>query len=284
MDFNITVCDPSRTSPAFDDVMIAVSAALRDLGHSTVSSCAPQPGHIDVLFGHYLAPQRFPDASVVYQLEQVCEHGLRHGLVQVNALRRHVVWDYSRANVEYLRTLGVQAHYVPIGHHPALQRVRAAPEQDIDVLFYGVGGPRRELVFGELRRAGLHMVHANAVYGAELDALIARSKVVLNLHSRKDFRALESVRVGYLMSNRKAVVAEVNHHDDDDELSAGIVAVPYHRLVEACVGLVRDDTARAALEARAYDVISRRPTAHILTDVLHTVQPLAPRVGAWGPH
>ncbi|MFI5779356.1 hypothetical protein [Nocardia sp. NPDC051570] len=83
--------------------------------------------------------------------------------------------------------------------------------------------------------------------------------------------------------NGKAVVAEVDPDDDDDGLAAGIVAVPYARLVDACAELVRDDTARSALESVGHRIISRRTTAHILDRVLHFAAALDPMAGAWGP-
>jgi hypothetical protein len=284
MQFNVTLSVPEPDVTVFGDPMIAVSAALRDLGHATVNTGGQDPGSINVVFGHYVAPQRFPDTSVVYQLEPVSEHTLRIGHVQVDVLCRHIVWDYSQHNVEQLRARGVHAHYVPVGHHPRLQRVAPVLEQDIDVLFYGNGTPRRFSIMSALRRAGLHAVHVCGVYSDALDPIIARAKVVLNLHAHTEYRALESVRVGYLMSNHKAVVAEIGHSDDDDDLAAGITGVPYPQLVDACVDLVRDDAARAELEAAGFAVISRRPTADILASALHTIEALAPLAGARDPH
>ena len=283
MQFNVTLSHRNRFTPCFHDVMIAVNGALRDLGHTTADTGGPDPDHIDVVFGHYLAPQRFADTSVVYQLEPVCGRTMQNGQVQLDELRRNVVWDYSRHNVEQLRARGVRAHYVPMGYHPWLRRVPTAYEQDIDVLFYGFGTARRNAIITALRRAGLHTVHTIGDYGSALDPTIARAKVVLNLHAHSEYRVLESVRVGYLMSNHKAVVAEVNHNDDDDELGDGIAAVPYHQLVDTCVDLVRDHAARAELETKGFATICRRPTTNVLAEVLHTAAPLDPFAGAWGP-
>ncbi len=283
MRFNVTLSVAEPGVPVFDDVMIAVAAALRDLGHTTVNAGGPDPDSVDVVFGHYVAAHRFPDTSVVYQLEPVSERTLRNNHVQPDMLRRNIVWDYSRHNVEQLRVRGVHAHYVPMGHHPLLERVVPVPEQDIDVLFYGSTTPRRRQTIAALRDAGLHTVHISGIWTDELDPIIARAKVVLNLHAQSEYRALESVRVGYLMTNRKAVVAEVGPADDDDELGDGIVGVPYRNLVDACVELVRDDAARVRLEAAAWDVISRRPMTGVLDGVLHTAAGLDLPVGAWGP-
>ncbi|MBO0878831.1 MAG: hypothetical protein J2P17_00240 [Mycobacterium sp.] len=274
--FNVTRALLKPRRPTFHDPTDSVSAALHDLGHTTISTGAPDAESIDIVFGHHEAPQRFPGTSIVYQLVPVSEYTLRMGWVQPDVLRRNIVWDYSRHNVEQLRARGVHAHYVPIGHHRCLQKVVPAPEKDVDVLFYGSGTPRRLAIVSALRRAGLRVVHIDGVYADALNAIIARAKVVLNLHMYKEYRVLESVQVGYLMSNRKAVVAEVNGYDDDDELGDGIAAVPYRQLVDTCVDLVRDETARTELESAAFSVISRRPTTGVLAEVLHTTEALIP--------
>ncbi|MBU3065205.1 hypothetical protein KO481_27220 [Nocardia sp. NEAU-G5] len=283
MQFNVTLADPRLVTPAFDDVLIAVTAGLRDLGHTTVNAGGHSPDRVDVVFGYHLAAQRFPGRCVAYQLEPVCDATIRQGQVPVELLRPNVVWDYSRRNVEQLLRHGIQAHYVPFGFHPRLQRVAPAPEQDIDVLFYGSLTARRLAIISALRRAGLRVAPVSGSYGEQLDPVIARAKVVLNLHSYREYRVLESVRVGYLLSNRKAVVAEVNAGDDHDDLAAGIAAVRYPELVDACVELVRDDAARTALEAAGFAVITGRPMTAVLDAVLHTAAALDPLAGAWGP-
>ncbi|MBU3065206.1 hypothetical protein KO481_27225 [Nocardia sp. NEAU-G5] len=283
MHFTVALADRQPLTACFHDVMIAIAGGLRQLGHTAVDSHGFDPDRITIAFGYYRTIDRFPERSVVYQLEPVCDWTLRRGQVPVDALRRNVVWDYSRYNVEQLRRCGVEAHYVPIGHHPCLQRVVPAPEQDIDVLFYGAPTARRRLILNELRRRGLRTVAVHDIFGAALDPIIARAKVVLNIHSLRQYHPLESVRVGYLLSNTKAVVAELNRDDDDDDLAAGIAGVPYPRLVDTCIGLVRDDAARSALAAAGHRIISARPTAAVLDAVLHTAAALDPLAGAWGP-
>jgi hypothetical protein len=284
VDFNVALADRRPITQCFDDVMTAFVHSLRDLGHTAANTSASDTDRINLVFGYYLTKDRFPERSIVYQLEPVCDSTLSHGgQVPVEDLRRHIVWDYSRYNVERLRRLGVEAHYVPIGHHPRLERVVPVAEQDIDVLFYGVGTPRRLAILSALRRAGLTVDHVNGTFGTALDPIIARAKVVVNLHALSEYRVLETARVGYLMSNRKAVVAEINHTDDTDDLAAGIVAAPYSQLVDACVELVGNHTARTALEAAGYDVIRRRRTVDILAGVLDTAAAIDPLAGAWGP-
>ncbi len=66
------------------------------------------------------------------------------------------MWDCSAQNVAAIRqaTGHPDVHHVPIGCMPQLTRIAAAPEQDIDVLFYGSVTPRRETVLQALDASG----------------------------------------------------------------------------------------------------------------------------------
>jgi hypothetical protein len=231
MHFNLTQ-PPHRRLPFYLDMMETIGHGLRDLGHTTVDAGGFAADRINMVFAYYTGPQAFPERSIFYQLEPVCDWRMQMGHIPIPRLCSNVVWDYSRLNIERLRHHGVAAHYVPVGHHPAMQYVPVADEEDIDVLFYGVGTPRRMEILSALRYAGLRVSHLDDVFCRDLDPAIARAKIVLNMHARDDYHALESVRVGYLLSNRKAVVAEINHDDDDDELGDGIAAVPLSQLVD----------------------------------------------------
>ena len=82
-----------------------------------------------------------------------------------------------------------------------------------------------------MQRCGLRLVVLDAgtpTFGKERDALIARSRVVLNLH-QYDTHIFEQVRVNYLLINGKVVVSEVA---DDTEIPDA-----YRRLIEPAWGI-----------------------------------------------
>ena len=151
------------------------------------------------------------------------------------------------------------------------------------MLFYGSMTPRREAIFQALAAASLKLVVAFRVYGAERDALIARAKVVLNLHAYDDW-GFEIVRIAYLLSNRKAVVCEANAPEDiDADLRDGLFGVTYGQLVDACRALVQDGDMRRRLERAGWDAFRQRDEVAILRAALTAPRPppsvLAP-VGA----
>ena len=174
--------------------------------------------------------------------------------------RRYEVWDYSEKNIAMLQSQGAnRVRLFQIGHHPRLARIARDVPQDIDVLFYGSFNPRRRAVLGQLRQAGCVVKAVFGVYGAERDALIARSKLVLNLHFYQS-KIFEVVRVFYLLSNARAVVAERGPDTTiDPHYLPGICAVEYADLAASCLQLLSDDSARQQLETRALDTMSQHP-------------------------
>ncbi|HEY5799443.1 MAG TPA: hypothetical protein VIT92_04445 [Burkholderiaceae bacterium] len=219
----------------------------------------------NIVVGAHLLPaaatQSWPAGTIVYNTEQLIEGSswLQDGAL-LDLFARHEVWDYSPHNLAYLRNhdLGQRAHLLPVGFVPELERIPRGAH-DIDVLFYGSLNPRRQHVLDGLRARGLQVVSVTGVYGDERDALIARAKVVLNLHYY-DSKIFEIVRVSYLLANRKAVVAEVGADTViDDAFRDAVAGVPYEALIDTCCKLVADDGARAALEQRGHAIMAAHP-------------------------
>lgn len=77
------------------------------------------------------------------------------------------------------------------------------------------------------------------------------------------------MRVAYLLTNGKAVVAELGEDTKiESDVRDAVYGVPYDRLVDACIELVRDRAQRAALEERAWRVFARRQEEDILAAAL----------------
>lgn len=165
----------------------------------------------------------------------------------------HEVWDYSPKNIDYLRQAGItQVKHLRLGYQRQLARIIKSPNQEIDVLFYGSVAPndRRDVILHSLAERGLRVHRAFACYGSERDALIAKSKVVINIHNY-DTHIFEAVRVFYLLINLIPVVAEVNPSTTIDELMlSGIYPATYDNLVGSCELLVGNEAERQKLAAR----------------------------------
>lgn len=264
MRFAVSIVSPPGYphSAAFAEVALCVHEGLRELGHDSVlSTRLDNRRRTHIVFGAHLLerhPQPLPADAILFNLEQVQEGSKWFGPAYLALLRRHTVWDYSAANVVALEALGVAATEVPIGHVPALERIRPQPA-DIDVLFYGSVNPRRQAVLHRLQERGARVHAVFGAYGAARDALIARAALVLNLHFY-EARVFEIVRVSYLLANGVCVVSETGADPAIEQEFAGAIAfAPYEQLVERCLALRDDPAARAALGARAREAMRARP-------------------------
>ncbi len=139
-----------------------------------------------------------PPGSVVYNFENA---------FQVEDPRElwkgHEVWDFNKANAAKYG-----ATYVPIGYHVSMERFARAKTQDIDVIFTGCMNERRRLVLQELGDRGLNVVVVPpGIYGAQRDALLARSKLALNMLFYED-GVFPALRVAHLVANHVPVLSE----------------------------------------------------------------------------
>jgi hypothetical protein len=255
---------------AFNEVAETVAYGLTRTGFDVTLAVnrLVHPGPPAVIFGaNLLTPeeaQRLPDSVIIYNLEQIGRDNTWCSGTYLGLLQRCTVWDYSHRNVAALQNMGARVIHVPVGYVPELTRIPDNVEQDIDVLFYGSMNPRRSAVIDQLRSLGLRAEAVFGVYGKERDALIARSKVVLNLHYYAT-SIFELVRVSYLLANHKAVVAECHAGTDiDPDLLEAVALADYAQLAATCARLVADGTARAALEERGHRVIAARDVTSYL--------------------
>ena len=277
--FHISLARPAGYlhTEAFREIAEALHFTLLRLGFgSTVGGSAVRPGaRVIVLGGHLLDQSQLaalPPSAILYNLEQLTPELLAHHADYRRALESYEVWDYSEDNVARYATLGLAAKpmLLPIGYVPEWTRIPRREAPEFDVLFYGSVNPRREAILQELRDAGLRVASHFGVYGPERDDLIARSKLVLNIHFY-DAQVFEMVRVGYLLANGVPVVAELGPETRiDPALREAVRAVPKEALADTCLELAYDDQAREALGKRAFTCFS----------ALRLEPRLAPLVGA----
>lgn len=241
---------------------------LRRLGvrafYRETPDCQTRP----IVFGAHLLDQRqleaLPFDAVIYNSEQVDHSSPWLAGPYFQALVRRTVWDYSAENVRRLVALGARSvRHVPLGYVPELVRIAPAAEE-IDVLFYGSLNARRQKILDALKARGLKVTVLFGSYGEERDRAIASSKVVLSVHFYPA-KIFEVVRAAYLLTNMKAVVAECDDTTSlDADLREAVCGVPYDGLVDACVRLVEDPVARAALAQRGHQIFARRREEDIL--------------------
>ncbi len=168
--------------------------------------------------------------KVIYNMEPLSDDCRSFSVGYLDVLRQNTVIDYSQENVKYLKTLGIRAFYMPYGYHDGLVRP-VEEEKTIDVLFVGSFNARRSRLLDGL--AGL--VWVTGVYGDDLDRMVAKAKVVLNIHY-SDSHPLEVARINYLMANHCNVVSEKgNDKALNDQYAEGLHFCEEESIKEVCL-------------------------------------------------
>lgn len=261
-------------SDGFREVTKTLMYGLQSLGYNVViTENNFSTTNINIILGAHLMTadmiDKVPLNSIIYNLEQFDSKSMLNATT-VAMFELFTVWDYSDRNIEQYKNMGCKndVYHVPIGYVPELTCIPKVATQDIDVLFYGSTNPRREKIVEELKQSGLHVVTLFGVYGEERDAVIARAKIIINIHYY-DSSIFEIVRISYLLANHKAVVAECNEGTEfADDLKTAIALAPYEKLVETCIELVKDDEKRQLFEKNGFECFSIRNEADILREVI----------------
>ena len=258
-------------SRCFDEVALALREGLEALdAPATIAHDRSEISGVPIVLGaHLLRPDEIiPGESIVYNLEQIesASNLVSHDYLE--RLRNHRILDYSALNLAALERRGLSATLCTIGYSRALERIEPVAERDIDVLFIGSGGDRRHAILDRLRERGANVVFAFGVYGQERDQLIARARIVLNIHYYAT-AIFEIVRVSYLLANRVCVVSETGADQAlEQPFRDGVAFAGYERLVETCERLLADDQERARLAEAGYEAIRRMPQAEALAGAL----------------
>lgn len=178
--------------------------------------------------------------EIIYNAEPLYDGCRSFSIGYEQILRDNIVLDYNRKNVEYLATLGIKAFHLPYGFHESLIRP-VQSEKDIDILVVGSSNPRRERLLQQFRESELNFVWIKSgAYGRELDELIARAKVILNVHYC-DPHPLEVFRLNYLMANHANIVSEKCWDQEvNKQYESGLRFCSEDELFESCLDAIKN--------------------------------------------
>jgi len=285
MRFAVSIISPPGYihSEAFREVAETLHYALLDLGHdSTLTSEARLPGRQHIVLGSNLLPGYPIDlapGAILYNLEQITPNSPWLNPDLLHVFKRYPLWDYSQENIAQLARLGIPGvERLPIGYVPQLTRIFPADE-DIDVLFIGSVNERRRAILEALRRRGMRVETGFGVYGEERDRLIARAKIVLNVHYY-DSKVFEVVRCSYLLANGRFVISERGRDSEEDKsFDQGLVFAAYDELVRTCDDFLSRPEARANRAIAGLELMGRRPQTAFLAPLIEKLAS-AQRVGS----
>jgi hypothetical protein len=256
--YRIVIIVPAgyKHSLCFTEVAFLLRNSLAANGVScdiTVNDLSPDSINIILgfhllAFGDYLRPYKY----IPYQLEQLsAAEGVFSDNVKNILSRGEAVWDYSPENIEFLRGQGISAKLLPVGFHESMEQVPQAAEKDVDVLFFGSLGDRRQAVLSKLEKtARAPKVKALfGVYGRERDEFIGRSKILLNIHFYQT-KIFEAVRVSYLLNNRCCVVSEES--SVYPYAGVNIPLVTYESLPQKCLDILDNGSEYKSIGEASY--------------------------------
>jgi hypothetical protein len=176
--------------------------------------------------------------EVIYNAEPLYDGCRSFSIGYEQVLRDNIVLDYNRKNVEYLKTLGIEAFHCPYGFHESLVRP-VEVKKNIDILVVGSANPRREKLLKQFFRHDLKFLWVKSgAYGKNLDQIIAAAKVILNVHYC-DPHPLEVFRLNYLMANHANVVSERCWDENvNRQYESGLRFCSEHELLETCLDAI----------------------------------------------
>ncbi len=283
--FNICALNGSA---AFRECMMFCYHGIASMGYETTITDYLMPDAINIVFGSGPVPWTVMAAQanhiIIFNLEQVSPEVQWFDLTYFRQFLNAPLWDYNQKNIRILSQAGVpQISHVPLGYVPEMTVAPIArawldqtpePEvvQDIDVLFYGSMSGRRRETLDALKARGLNVMIGDTDHpciGEYRDQLIARAKVVVNIHYYETVGIFEIVRVSYLLANGKAVVSELSPHTDiEPDIKEAIVTGSRADLPELCWQLVHDDTRRQQLERHGFELFRQRSASAILAPAI----------------
>lgn len=206
-----------------------------------VQDCLDGRMVFDVYLGAFIAKHLGVNLKdkVIYNMEYLHDNSPPFDHGYLDTLSESTVLDFSRSNVDWLASKGIDAFYMPYGFSSKNIKPQVAAKKDIDVLFIGsMHFDRRANVISKLQDLGLNVVIAKNVYGGELDKLISRAKIHLNMHHAEG-QPLETVRVNQLISMGCTVVSERGSDEALNDLYDGLLVFSsYEKLHQKCLELV----------------------------------------------
>jgi hypothetical protein len=179
--------------------------------------------------------------------------------------RARQVWGYREADAATVDSMGVPFAYVPFGYSPwyeeEFRRNTAGKQlpQDIDVLFFGSVSGRREAALKRLADAGVKVcsiTRTNPHHGVRLDEVLARSKIILNVHlyDEPEHQIRDFARLDYLLSNKLFVLHErPSAIRKDPEFEQHVATCTYEDITRVCLEYLARPEERARSAATAYE-------------------------------
>ena len=252
----------NETAIGIDDALFlsGTSSTLKRFTGEITFPIREQNSTIYIILGFHRFAGNLPKYFIAFQSEQVGSKWFTKSYF--NRLSKSlIVWDFSPKNINFIRASvhDISAKYIPI-RVPMISFTRQSTcNKDIDVLFYGAMHQRRKNIENQLKKAKYNTVFRYYdLFENDRDALIDRSKIVLNLHYW-EHSSLETHRIEYLCSRSKCVISERSSDFGlDEEYKNSVVFCDIESIVKTVGVLLKNEEFRIRMEKSAFDQSYRR--------------------------
>ena len=242
----------------------------------TFNYCDNNPSTKNIVLGAHLLNDNLiediPENTIIFNTEQIESITENWKKKILNLARKNIIfWDYSQYNLDYLsKTINIKGKLFQIGYQKELNRINHNIDKNIDVLFYGSINTRREHIINKLKDRKINVKTLFGVYGKERDDLIAKSKLILNMHMY-DSKIFEIVRVFYLLSNSIPVISEVGSDTkfNNDFLDL-VCKSTYENIEKNIIYLLENDKKRIELGENGLNAIKKFPQIKFTEQILNT--------------
>jgi len=242
----------------------------------TFNYCDNNPSTKNIVLGAHLLNDNLiediPENTIIFNTEQIESITENWKKKILNLARKNIIfWDYSQYNLDYLsKTINIKGKLFQIGYQKELNRINHNIDKNIDVLFYGSINARREHIINKLKDRKINVKTLFGVYGKERDDLIAKSKLILNMHMYES-KIFEIVRVFYLLSNSIPVLTEVGSDTkfNNDFLDL-ICKSTYENIEKNIIYLLENDKKRIELGENGLNAIKKFPQIKFTEQILNT--------------
>ena len=186
----------------------------------------------------HIKPFEVEDDFIFFQIEQYPDNDKG---VNYEALKRgniKEIWTFSRFNIKKLNENGINnCRYIQIKptdeYYKKIISFNVDDTYESDVSFVGWLSDRRWKIINDLMSRGVRVNVINAqwdVYGDDRDMMIAKSKILLNVHYNDDWKCFEQIRCFPWLNTNKIIVSESSYDEDDR-----VIFVDYDKLVDTII-------------------------------------------------
>lgn len=269
--FAIHLAGPRKGIKIFSEVAQTLHYGLLSLGFDSVileNQIASNRRHI-ILAAFDRKIEDIPPGSIIYNFDQTISPILKRNYYR-DMMVKFETWDASQLNiVQHELVYGIRGiRFVPLGHVPQLfSQIQA--DEDLDVLLLAARSPRRDAIVIKLKEMGLRVLCIQDVFGDERATLIARSKIVLNVHYYDNATMFETVRAMIVLQAGKLLVSETSNDPIEAHYKDAVVFSTYENLVETCVMYSRNPDARESIRALGVPTLKAMDEGHILASALN---------------